>query len=98
MLIEATEQPVRYRYRDGRELVFRPGSPIELPDAEAKRLLERAAGKVRRVENDRTSWLTAWREVAEISSGLTNEDVRLPLVMAALASCDTAFEADDWAA
>lgn len=41
-------------------------------------------------------WLTAWREVAAISSGLTAEDVRLPHVMAALGVCDAAFEADDW--
>ena len=98
MLIEATNQPVRYRYRDGRELVFRPGSPIELPDAEAKRLLEKAEGKVRPVGAIKPDWLAEWREVAEISSGLTKDDVRLPSVMAALGVCDAAFVADDWAA
>jgi hypothetical protein len=41
-------------------------------------------------------WLTAWREVAVISSGLTADDVRLPSVMAALGVCDAAFVADDW--
>ena len=43
-------------------------------------------------------WLAAWREVAEISSGLTRDDVRLPSVMATLGVCDAAFVADDWAA
>ena len=43
-------------------------------------------------------WLTAWREVAAISSGLTAEDIRLPFVMAALGVCDAAFIADDWPA
>ena len=42
-------------------------------------------------------WLTAWREVAAISSGLTAEDPRLPSVMAALGVCDAAFIAGNWA-
>jgi hypothetical protein len=46
----------------------------------------------------RPSWLTAWRELAEITSGLTAEDARLQPVLAALDVCDTAFELDDWAA
>jgi hypothetical protein len=46
----------------------------------------------------RPSWLTAWRELAEITSGITSEDPRLQSVFAALHSCDTAFEADDWPA
>ena len=98
MLIEATNQPVRYRYRDGRELLFRPGSPIEIPFAEAKRLLEKAEGKVRLVGAAKPDWLREWREVAAISSGLTAEDVRLPLVMSALGVCDAAFEAGNWSA
>lgn len=43
-------------------------------------------------------WLTAWREVAAISSGLVAEDPRLPFVMAALGVCDVAFEAGDFVA
>ena len=43
-------------------------------------------------------WLTTWRELAEITSGLTADDPRLPPMLAALQSCDTAFAADNWLA
>lgn len=97
MLIEAIKQPIRYRYRDGREILFRPGTPTEVPDLDAARILEKAPGKIRPVPPPKRDWLREWREVAEISSGLTRDDVRLPSVMAALGVCDAAFVADDWA-
>lgn len=96
MLIEATDQPVRYRKRDGQELVFRLGKPIELPDAEATRLLERAAGKVRSVGHVQPNWLVAWRDIAKLSSGLEATDPRLPGVMMALEACDEQFMAGDF--
>jgi len=43
-------------------------------------------------------WLTAWREVAELTSGLTADDPRLPLVMAELLAWDDAGQRGDWAA
>ena len=96
MLIEATDQPVRFRFRDGKETLLPLGIPIEVPDHEARRILERAAGKVRPVATTQPDWLQEWREVAEISSGLTKDDPRLPSVMAALGGCDASFAADDW--
>lgn len=98
MLIEATDQPVRFRFRDGRETLLPLGVPIEVPDAEAQRILEQAAGKVRPVEAAKPDWLKEWRAVAEVSSDLRAEDSRLPGVMVALGVCDTAFEADDFVA
>ena len=97
MLIQAIGQPVRFRFRDGKETLLPLGRPIEVPDHEARRILERAAGKVRPVATTQPDWLQEWREVAKISSGLTKEDPRLPSVMAALAVCDAAFALDDWA-
>lgn len=48
MLLEAVDRPILYRFKDGREVVLRPGGPpVELPDVQAKDLLERAAGQVR---------------------------------------------------
>jgi hypothetical protein len=47
MLIEATEKPIRYRLRDGQELLLEPGKPVHLSDEAAQRLLKKAAGKVR---------------------------------------------------
>jgi len=47
MLIEAINQPIRYRFRDGREVVFRPGEPVDVPEGDAQRILGRAPGKIR---------------------------------------------------
>ena len=45
-----------------------------------------------------SQWLTAWRELATLTAGLTAEDPRLQTVLTALNVCDMAFEADDWTA
>lgn len=42
------------------------------------------------------NWLKAWRELAEVSSGLTKGDPRLERVMRWLNVCDTAFSLDSW--
>ena len=57
------------------------------------KLAKEHLGKRQQVKLD---WLTAWREMAEITSSLTHDDPRLQPVLAALECCDTAFEADDW--
>lgn len=49
MLLEATGKPICYRWPGG-EIVLTPGHPRDLPEDQARRLLERAAGKVRVVE------------------------------------------------
>lgn len=59
------------------------------------KLAKEHLGKSRHAKPD---WLAAWRELAEITSGLTSEDPRLHPTLAALNVCDTAFEADDWSA
>ena len=43
-------------------------------------------------------WLQAWRELAALTSGLTQEDPRLPPVLAALNRCDDAFRLGNWEA
>ncbi len=47
---------------------------------------------------DTAGWLSAWREVARLTDGITQDDPRFQLVMAALKPCDAAFERDDWEA
>ncbi len=42
------------------------------------------------------AWLSAWRALASMTSGVTREDPRFLAVMAALKQCDTTFLADDW--
>ena len=51
-----------------------------------------------RARADTAAWLSAWREVARMTDGITQDDPRFQLVMAALKPCDAAFERDDWGA
>ncbi len=43
-------------------------------------------------------WLMSWRELATLTSGITQDDPRLQPIMEALNACDTAYIANDWAA
>jgi hypothetical protein len=45
-----------------------------------------------------TDWVTAWRELAAITSGLTADDPRLPVVMNALNECDNGYLSGNWVA
>lgn len=102
MLIEAVKRPITYRW-PGQEVQLIPGSPVDLPDERARRLLFNFPGKVRVVLSAESSqkekkWLAGWREVTEITAGKTTEYSRFGSVMAAVAKCDQAFEQDDWSA
>jgi hypothetical protein len=48
MLVVAITKPVRYRWPGG-EVGLVPGQPVDLPDDRARKLLEKAPGKVRLV-------------------------------------------------
>jgi len=41
-------------------------------------------------------WLTAWREVAELTFDIPQAAVVFPAVITALDQCDAAFAADNW--
>jgi len=69
--------------------------PLSMPPPQAQRFLAKAQGKVREVKRD---WSPSWRELAVLSSGLTADDPRLPLVMAALNACDDAYLNGDFMA
>ena len=94
MLIEALA-PLRIRLPE-RELSLVPGCPVNLPDTQAKRLLERAKGKVRALPAP--DWLSAWRELASLTYGIGRDDPRFESVMVALHRCDDAYLSGDWAA
>jgi hypothetical protein len=49
MLVEAIGKPMCYRWPEG-EVQLVPGKPVDLPEARALRLLEKAPGKVRLVQ------------------------------------------------
>jgi hypothetical protein len=45
-----------------------------------------------------SDWLTAWRELAELTSDIPETDSRFPHVMQALDSCDHAYAQGHWGA
>ena len=93
MLIEVST-PLTIRRRSG-DVSLLPGQPVDFPEAEALKLLARAPGKVREAITD---WLAAWRELAALTSGLTVDDPRLPVVMDALNECDNGYLSGNWVA
>ena len=48
------------------------------------------------VPQAKKDWCPTWRELAALTSGLTVEDPRLLVVMAALNACDNAYRSGDW--
>lgn len=93
MLIEAMI-PLTAKFSTG-DIQLTPGVPVEIPTAQAHRLIIKAQGKVRETTR---GWLPTWRELAALSSGITADDPRLPVVMAALNVCDDAYLNGDWVA
>ena len=93
MLIEATK-PLTVKFSTG-DIRLTPGVPVEIPTGQAYRLILKAQGKVREAKWDCSP---TWRELATLSSGLTAEDPRLPIVMAALNACDDAYLSGNWIA
>ena len=64
MLIEANE-PIRARFATG-SIRLSPGKPMELPDHDAQKLLDRAGGTVHAISSTKRDWLAAWRYVAAL--------------------------------
>ena len=95
MLIEAVTKPLTYRWPGG-EVRLEPGKPVRLPDDRARRLIEKAAGRVRITAP--VDWLAAWREVVVLTHGIPAEDPRIQSILAAIGECDNAFVQDDWTA
>ena len=89
MLIEATK-PLTVKFSTG-DIRLTPGVPVELPTAQARRLILKAQGKVREAKRD---WSPIWRELATLTYGITADDPR----RAALNACDDAYLNGDWEA
>jgi light-regulated signal transduction histidine kinase (bacteriophytochrome) len=57
--------------------------------------------KLKQLESDdaktNADWLTAWRELAAVTYGITDEDPRFEPVLRWLNACDVAFALDSWA-
>ena len=63
-----------------------------VPDQLISVSLERGA-KVRTVQ---PQWVVAWRNLAQLTDGITKDDPRFLSVCDALEKCDRAFEQDNW--
>ena len=89
MLIEAMT-PLTVKFSTG-DIRLTPGIPVEIPTAQARRLILKAQGKVREAKRD---WSPTWRELAALTSGIPADDPR----MAALKECDNAWLSGDYVA
>jgi hypothetical protein len=50
----------------------------------------------RRIIATQTEWTCAWRQLAELTDALTEDDCRFQPVMDALSQCDRAYLVGDW--
>jgi hypothetical protein len=89
LLIESVK-PLKVKLPTG-EVHLIPGVPVELPMEQAQRLLAKAHGKVRMVPQTKPAWFQAWRELADLTYGITGDDPRFPVVINILDECDNAF-------
>ena len=93
MLIES-KVPLVVKLPSGR-VHMRPGCPIRFTEQDALRLLARAKGQVRMIEEPPIDWLLEWRHLAAITYGIDPDDLRIPRVLSALDRCDAAFLSGD---
>jgi len=47
---------------------------------------------------EKPDWYNAWRELAALTDGITDQDPRFSRVMAGLDQCDNAFRKGNWPA
>lgn len=80
MLIEATGKPIRFRLRDGQEVLLKPGVPVALPEASARCFLEKAGAKVRLtvltpIPPLQAGWLVVYRDrTGRLRGGVDERD------------------------
>jgi len=95
MFIEAVESPVRYCWPEG-EIRLEPGKPVQIADeGRALKVLARCWPSVRPISFD---WEEQWRDLAELTLGITTEDPRFLPILQALERCDWAFMNGDLSA
>jgi hypothetical protein len=67
MLLEAMGKPIKYRLRDGRELLLTPGRPVDMPDKAARYLLEKAPHRVRVHGANVHTWPVSQQRIAQLT-------------------------------
>ena len=94
MLIEAVENPIRYRWPKGKiDLI--PGHPVDVSVERGAKILKKCGAKVRTVQ---PQWVQAWQELGHITVGIEKSDPRFLTIFDLLEVCDRCFENDDWPA
>jgi hypothetical protein len=61
MLLEAIDRPFRFHFADGSEVRLAPGTPMQLDEARARRLMEKVPGKVKVVMSVSPGALITWQ-------------------------------------
>ena len=93
-MIEILE-PIILKSKARRPRSLTPGETVELPDKVVKQLFQQAKGMVRIFRPD---WQAVWREVAEITEGIADDDPRFQPINALIDHMDGDFLKNDWAA
>jgi hypothetical protein len=74
-------------------------APLSAPQYPQNAQNGRAGANIEDIEDiEKRDWCASWRALAALTSGLTAQDPRLPVVMAELDRCDDAYLVGDWAA
>ena len=79
---------------------LKPGDRLDWPDEDVRKVLERCPEKFKVIETHHNAnlWVNAWREIADLTSGIQEMDRRFKAVLDLLNLCDKAFEAGNWEA
>jgi len=76
-------------------IVLKPGEPQEIDAALGAKLLKQCPKNIR---VSRLQWMTSWRELADLTTGIEQSDPRFKPLNNLLEQADRAFERDNWAA
>jgi len=76
-------------------IVLIPGKPQQVEAGIGEKLLQQCGQSIR---ISRAQWLEAWQELANLTSGILENDSRFKPILAALDICDEAFVREDWSA
>ena len=98
MLIFEAIQPVTLSTKTRGTFPLKPGDRLNWPDEDVRKVLERCPHSFKIIETplNPNLWVNAWRELAEMTSGIEKSDRRFKAVLDLLNLCDKAFEVGNW--
>jgi hypothetical protein len=86
---------LRVKTGESKVVILESGLLVDWPEHRARALAKAAPDDIRLITTA-DAWLIAWRQLANLTTGIPHDDPRFDVVMHALADCDEAFQRDDW--